>query len=161
MEAEISPIQKLDTVLKIIAVKYPTGVGEQYFYKTLRSVFDEVKKLIPNAELSELVMILNKLIKDEYAEMMKETAFGTIDEKEYYSITFEGKLFLQQGGYQIKEIEDKNNRMRMDELEKRQNQNEQRLIKLNRWVAIGSVGAAVGSIGILIWEMRYWLAHLF
>jgi hypothetical protein len=87
----MSSIDKLDAVLKVL-----TANKRNQFY------FSVVEATSVVSDLSEAQIILNKLIKDGYAD--KRELPETIDHLAFlsnpiYFITFEGKMFLESGGY--------------------------------------------------------------
>ena len=104
-------------------------------------LFDLVgwQKLITweHMDFDKLRAILEKLHKDGYAIKPSENL---------YQISFEGKLFYEEGGYNQLDIDKKINResIRLKNEKERINQ-----ILLVR----GAIGAAIGAIGLVIWEM--------
>ncbi|OFX30870.1 MAG: hypothetical protein A2X08_13470 [Bacteroidetes bacterium GWA2_32_17] len=98
--------------------------------------------------------IVSKIFKDEYisySELKKilkddnnpSKIFNPYIETKSIYLTFEGKLFLSNGGY-VKE------RYRMLQSEKMNELNQKVL-------SYGSIGAAIGTIGLLLFE---WLKYL-
>jgi hypothetical protein len=78
--AELSPIEKLDNVLTVLRIKDHADI----------SMIRNDIKFVPTD--NEFDRIINKLGKDGYINIV-----GTIP---LYTITFEGYVFEQQGGYE-------------------------------------------------------------
>ncbi len=101
---ELSPIDKLDTVLTFLYDNY-----SKYRF-TLPVLATQLIKEFPQLDLwGELVSILNKLEKDEFVEFDDRD-----DPNRVYRITFEGKLFKQLGGYKEKDKIEKAKNLRMN-----------------------------------------------
>jgi|SRR5579872_226527 len=151
MAEPLSPIQKIDEVLIFVSSKYPVGRDDLYFYKSFNSVLSEIQRIDPSTEVSELEMILKKLMKDGYVDRMETLAREIVPKGQellhyHYYKTFEGHLFTESGGYRQQELDRKANALRI-RLENSQNQLNQRLL------VIGAIGAAVGAIALVGWEM--------
>ena len=100
---ELTPIQKLDTVLGILNSNSKRGAGLTLF---------EVEEFLPEiTEIDELARVLYKLEKDNFVKIRDITIVpGTV--KRYFMITFEGKLFWQQNGYDQQEKDSRTKRNR-------------------------------------------------
>ncbi|HMH23098.1 MAG TPA: hypothetical protein VK563_15040 [Puia sp.] len=146
MAEPLSPIQKLDIVL--------TAISVDPRFRSARETFDLIRR--PEIELSEIKLILDKLEKDRFATHdYNDDADRNIRKKPtpIYKISFEGKYFIiEKGGY-LKRHQDQNLRRRKIEIENSQNQLNQILL------VIGAFGAAVGAIGLVVWEV-YKYSHL-
>ncbi len=137
---ELSPIQQLDFVLSSL----------DNYSKTINEIQKEL-----NLEIStfkDVRMILEKLVKDKYAQEIKEEvryegpAFlkppgGTWSYS--YKLSFEGKVFIQQGGYREQFKVNVAENIRLDNLEKRQKHFEWNQTLLLTLVAVGTLIAAV------------------
>jgi len=89
---ELSPFEKLDAVLKGLADRERS----QHFHKSIADITFVVDNIV------DVEIILKKLIKDGYADKMdrppSNDALPWLSDR-IYSLTFEGALLIQQGGY--------------------------------------------------------------
>jgi hypothetical protein len=92
MEAPVTPMDKLDTILYILSLSPQKNIGgiQQY----LRDNYNGC-----DLRVEELRKIAKRLAKDEYIEY----SLGAGD---MCTITFDGELFLQMGGYNSKALAD-------------------------------------------------------
>jgi hypothetical protein len=134
----LTSIQKLDKVLELFA----TSPSISDNLSMLESEVDVKLKKEMKVEIrwEEIMRILNKLVKEEYLEKESNNQGGML-----YRITFDGMLFYSQGGYRQK-IEDE-----ILERTRLKNQN-----RIGKW---SSIGVAVGTIGLLLWEITKVLWH--
>jgi hypothetical protein len=137
--------QKLDTVLLYLAnLRIP--------YQELNdaNIFSDL--IHNNQELAEqetfareLIAILNKLAQDGYVNISKEISNGPkriSGEPNYmnlYSITFNGNVFIENGGYAKKYFNDENDRALADGRDRR--------------LSNGTVYLAIGTFLLVAWEM--------
>ncbi len=94
-----NPFQELDDVLIILA----TSTSQQSFGLPELSERDN----LPKYSLNSIKPIVQKLIKDGYIQQ----------EGDAYSITFEGKLFVQKGGYTQQAKNDSAESIRLDKID--------------------------------------------
>ncbi len=87
--------------------------------------------------------ILEKLERDKYIFKMENNT---------YHITSEGKIFWLKGGYLNSYQQDKF-------LFERQENDRMMGIRNEKILSMGSVGAMIGAIGVLIWEIGKTLYH--
>ena len=93
MEPQSDFIDQLDDVLKAFSE------NNLLFYKS----FADIRYLSKNISLSDIHLILDKLIKDGYVDVKPgHTAFEDFNSK-IYNINANGKIFITNGGYQISE----------------------------------------------------------
>jgi hypothetical protein len=89
---EKSPFEKLDAALRLLADKERS----QLFYKSLA----DVTKVL--SDIAEAEIVLNKLVKDGYADKIDKPPsndyFSWLSDRIYF-LTFEGEIFLKKGGY--------------------------------------------------------------
>jgi len=156
MERVFSPIQKLDDVLLTLVssdILYVFHNSTQLHEHLLKRHGDNIKKI---TEL-ELISILNKLEKDGYVEtsIYINPVFPEAAKTILYKITFEGEYFtLYQNGYEGLDYQKNVENIRLEKVEAFQS-------KLALFVAIGTVG-------LLIWEVikyfvfeHHWYFHHF
>lgn len=134
----MNPLEKLDRVLDILL---------QFEGISFLFLMQEIRKRNLHIENQEAMLILKKITKDGYAELISEK--GEISGKPIIAtcvISFEGKVFIEQGGYVKKEAND-NLYSEQVRIENRRNQLNQKLL------VCGAIGAALGAIGLVAWEM--------
>jgi DNA-binding PadR family transcriptional regulator len=131
--ADTTPIEKLDCILAFLN-------SDNEYQHSVKNVTDSISIKLNSPEVHK---VLDKLVKDGYAEMrnvpyekpiVKEE---TVKTSEYtYIITFEGQLFLQKGGYRQQEIDNNLHRASLETLESIRRQNERLLSSGTVWLAI-------------------------
>ena len=140
---ELTPIHKLDEVLKVInAKKAPPFIkGED--------IIEELKKKGIDIDFKEGFEILTKLKDDKMCYVEEEPGTGIY---KYYS-RFEGQLLQQRGGYEAKFKNEEEARNHAGQVEKA-------LLAYNKWIVRGTVGAAVSTTLYLLWTVfSYGLDH--
>lgn len=87
-------LKELDTVLKILSNIPDYSVLNEYI-KT------EAVKIDKSLVYSNVQLVLDKLVRDEYVELNEPVGpyDGNNKSKRRYQITFEGLVFIEQGGY--------------------------------------------------------------
>jgi hypothetical protein len=162
----ITPIQLLDEVLTFICVK-PIAKGNIEQGKLIT----ELKKVIPLIDIeddfaSQILRVFDKLEKENYIICeQRNVRYNDLSGEgatrlEYcYRVTFDGKLFFEQGGYSKKYAHDESERNRLTALESSQleyNEAQRKqaatLNKLTFWVAVGTLLAAVYYMTELYWN---------
>ena len=92
--AELTAIEKLDRILFL----FPLDENESLF-----KVLKNIQTKYPTIDIRLLVEIFQKLEDDKYIRKdyskFKKGRFGRWQEQEHYSLTFEGELFKNSGGY--------------------------------------------------------------
>ena len=135
---ELTPIKKIDTVLAFFATNKVAELYMPYEVIITYCLNEDGSKF----ENNELVMILNKLQKDGYILHDKGTHPSTQKDRHLYYITFEGKVFYQQGGYGQQLINSASESIRAEIAEKTQKGNQLVLIWLTVILAVGALIAA-------------------
>ncbi|HZY38489.1 MAG TPA: hypothetical protein VFE53_17645 [Mucilaginibacter sp.] len=158
--ASINELEKLDKVLLFLE--------KQEFESALPigEISTGVKNIFTTDE-TEVISILNKLVKDEYANTFQspmnyihsETRKYTIL-LTYFIITFEGRYFIKTGGYVRREEFRISEKTRLDGLEAHQREQANTLNRLTRLVAWGTVAASVVAFLLLVWETRHAILRL-
>jgi|GEM_PF-6080035 len=135
---EMTPIQKLQHVLDVLA---KTEIVE-------RSLVDINNMVSSQIDLIELSLILDRLEKDSFVKTRNFTIqFGTT---KYYTITFDGKVFSEQGGY-IKDLELKEAEIAKLQSEKLFQDKQAKALRSSQiWIMIGTLVAALYYLGELI-----------
>jgi hypothetical protein len=157
----VSHLKKLDDVLKYF----------QKHHKNNPLSLNEVKSAIEKPfdfDINEIRPILNKLVKDKYLDTFIIPLLKRISPKlsyeyneDYYSITFEGIIFIETGGYvRLEELYHAEN-TRLNTLAIRQIKNDEDLTQLTRLVAYGTIAAAAIALLLLIWEVRHPILRFF
>jgi hypothetical protein len=133
--------QQLDTVLKYLYDK--KDEARAIDYDIIRSDKDLLKITDNQSELERMIL---KLRDDKYIQMYPDYprfADGKQDMRNglltYCSITFDGRLFYESGGYTQEEIN-------VVKIENRKDRRENLLV----W---GTWAVAVGAIALVVWEM--------
>jgi len=126
-----SSLKKLDNILEILA-KNEDNSQKLNVAKLV---------LITNYNLGDVLFVLNKLIKDKFVITSSYEGLGEIMPftNEMYSITFEGLVFYESGGYQTKIDLDK--------------ANEKRIIRNERLLVNGTWFAGIAAILLLAWQI--------
>lgn len=141
---EQSPEQKLDIVLQKM-VNLPTTETIYYTY-----IVSQVNAIGYEKEIFEILL---KLRKDGYITSDTESGHGS------YTSNFDGRLFIDNGGYQVKALKEANeallNRLEIDRrrtLDKTLEDNSSRLNLLTLWLAIGTGALALIELAkFLVW----------
>lgn len=131
----LSPAEQLDFVLKFIGQKDDHSGQSRYFYKAFNTIYGHISDSKVGIEMSEAMMILDKLIKDGYIRENLINAIGDVKPKPRYHITFEGRLLIESGGYCQKAILDASENMRLTALEISQHELGRKLNVLTGWIA--------------------------
>ncbi len=142
MVNNLTPIEKLDEVLKIIAsVELTDG--------SIRTEFISIKlnQIGIKINVSELERIIDKLVKDDYADFEdKVPSPNTPFSLPHYFITFDGFLLLENGGYKQDLINKNSETKRIDDLDKKSIYLSDRMNRLTFWVVVGSIGLLLMEI---------------
>lgn len=144
-QADLSPEQKLDIVLQKL-VNLSDDNPQPY---------NEIAYLLNARPFNkEIFEILLKLKKDGYVASNGETGFGS------YSSNFDGRLFIDRGGYTAKALRDAEvaEQQRLDaarliQLESQNLINSGRLNRLTRWLAWGTIALAVIELVKFVCEL--------
>lgn len=148
-----SPIEHLDIVLTYLAKQHPPRFED---------VFDIKSGLESALDNNQLMIVLNKLIKDGHVEYKEHednnsiiAAFqGHPEIVRTFIISFEGLVFIQQIGGYARQIEaSRATAARIDKIEANQRETARNMEKLNRWIAFGTVAAAAIGLALLIWQV--------
>ena len=149
---EKNPIQKLDEVLNFLNKNH----------EHQHAVISVKEGLSIKLDESIIGMILDKIVRDGYAEMRnvpyeKPIIKGdTIKISEYtYSITFEGQLFLQKGGYGQQESDNILHRANLETLESIRRRNEKLLSRGTIWLAVLTGALVVTEILVHWCELKH------
>jgi len=134
------PIKQLDETLRfLIDAKNPHAL---YVEKIKSGIGFQV-------EYEELEEILDKLEDDGYVKRVTTGSFSA----RIYQSTFSGRFFMaEQDGYMQKIQDDYAERKRL-EFEYLQNLTNQ------RWLKYGAIATAVGTCGLLLWEIGKEIYH--
>ncbi len=131
--------EKLDIVLGVFDKKImPISFDE---------IANETKSNLNLKDLTLLNAILNKLIKDYYVESISINNININTHKESnehkYRITFEGKMFIFDGGYAVDYENRNSHQIEINRIKNLQINLQQKLNLLTFWVTIGTLIAAV------------------
>lgn len=146
-EDEINPLFKLDVVLIFLYQRTGKIFSSE---QVTKEVLSEIK-----ADEDEVVLILRKLKKDEYIDefIIPNPRDNRVrpDKIHGYSISFDGKIFLKQGGYSLKEIRLREKSTQLETLKSDQIQRDEFLKTLTVLIAVGFGATAVYYI-YLLWQ---------
>lgn len=140
-DAKENPLLKLDVVLIFLYTN-------DRFLQTLDEIQKGVYEHIESDD-NETALILGKLEKDEFIiKHPCETAYtesGTpkIRIEYQFAITFEGKIFLKQGGYSSEDIRSREQNTRLEILENELRENRKWTLYLTILIALGTLVAAI------------------
>ena len=141
-----NPLFKLDIVLMFLFIH------DSYLY-TLDEIHMGVSTQIKSDD-NEIGLILKKLDKDGYVITHAGDKFDINTKSTAYvnqfCITFDGKIFLKQGGYNLEDIRFREQNKRLEKLEIDQRENQRNMEKLTFWIAVGAIVASGYYIYYLI-----------
>ena len=145
--SELSPIQQLDIILKFLSSD--RGYAElSYILQRL----EKDKNFAVKFDGDDTIRILDKLYKDGYVDR-EDIPTGRNDIRTHqpelirrYWISFEGKVFVETGGYEQKIKRDAIMIDSAEKFAKASRKNEHRLV-------IGTWAVAIGAIALVLWEM--------
>jgi hypothetical protein len=136
--AGLSPEQKLDIVLQKVV---NLSDDNSQYYNDLATMLNATSF---NKEVFEILL---KLKKDGFVTSNGETGYGS------YSSNFDGRLFIDRGGYTAKALRDAEaaeqqriDAARLIQLESQNSINSGRLNGLTRWLAVGTIALALIEI---------------
>jgi len=147
-EEKIKPTEKLDAVLTWL-FDNKDELDCFYGYGLTRTYSKPKQMTLTRREVSN---ILKKLHADGYLNLKMqgtESVLANVD-VEHYSINFNGEVLLQDGGYTQKLIDERTEKEKVKQDLKTAQRNE-------RIVKGASVFAAIGAIGILLFEILKFL----
>jgi len=139
------PLEKLDRVITYLNENLVRPVHN------LNEISEGLKKEGTETELSELLLILNKLNQDKFVAIenreIKHMTAPDIEEiitvELYFSITFDGRIFSQEGGYTRKKEKEDVEVYRLRTLEQNERRQAKGLIVLQVIIAIGTAIASL------------------
>lgn len=153
----LTPLQKLDKVLKIL--------NDYHLEKINPNIAELLLKADDQITLSDSYLVLNKLIADKYTIAIHDESVNAIamDKEVTYKITFDGLVFIEQGGYQIEQELISSERTRIESTIIFQREQTLYLNRLTFWIAVASCIAAVYYLYFLFqdlcWCEFYWQKH--
>jgi hypothetical protein len=148
MENDLTSFQQLDTVLNFLA-ENSFGKGGLNLVDALRLI-NEHTKLKTDGDL--LLKILNHLFKDRYIETeVREVTYSTditsrVESVKLYTVSFEGKVFNQAGGYEEKYKLLHLKRQQDEARLQREEGSQKRLNTLTFWLVVGSFSLAIVEV---------------
>jgi len=136
---ELSAIKLLDLIL----------VNFKNFETTIVSNFEIYKKISANllteyTTMQSVESALKKLVKDGYLienPPKEEELLGQIITTFYYKLSWDGRFFIENGGYNGVILKESAERKRLRDLEVRTQNSNDTMIKLTRWVAGATIVA--------------------
>ena len=137
-------LDKIDTILNCLY----THSGENPDFAKIQKWLSD-KPEIEKGDIEDCLLHLhrNKYI---YCEFMGNRDYIYIDSPQaHYLISFEGKVFIESGGYQQKATDAASENTRVDAVEAFQHAQAWRLNRLTAWIAGGTIALAV----IELWKM--------
>lgn len=146
----MTSLEKLDAVLDLI---------RRHSLGKLRFDFSEISNRINeeniDIEFGEIVYILKKLLNDGYImedDRFDKTKFG---HDTVYRINFEGRLFLEQGGYEGVNTRQNVGNIRVANLENHQKRHRMWMTRLTIILAAGTTLAAIYYCVELYWKYHW------
>jgi len=152
-DAKQNPLVKLDVVLMFLSIQtYMQTMDEIH-----RGVYDYIE-----SDDNEISLILGKLEKDNF--IIKQV-LPTHDVRSakmidiyHFAITFDGKFFLKQIGYNLQAINNASENTRLERLETELKENRRWTLYLTILIAVGTLVAAI-YYGIEIYKGLHLFAH--
>jgi len=139
-------IDKLDAVLIFLSLR-----GSESLF-TAFEIRESVTGFLIE-EMDDIYSILKKLVKNEYVEFHD---ISSMRRHPQYSITFEGKVFTEQGGYRQKLMNESSENIRLVKIENAQKQFRRVQNVLLTIVAAGTLIAAVYYIMEIGIHFHWW-----
>ena len=141
-QTPLTPIQKLDVVLKSLAT-----LPDEKSALSFDEIFNEIMRRHPSFDKTafkiELSRILRKLVGDEYVIKHDVTYKGVSGRNSVFFVSFDGHLFItEKGGYEQKFIDDERENSRLTKLELSRDAQGKALNRLTGWVAGGTIALA-------------------
>ncbi|HVS93036.1 MAG TPA: hypothetical protein VHE59_13430 [Mucilaginibacter sp.] len=143
----MTSIKELDSVLSFISTT---------------TVWSELRKHFSKIDREDLRVILRKLRRDGYIDLLDDGTKlrGWEDERGYgdgmvIQKNFEGFLFEQEGGYQAKMSKEKTANIRLENLEVTQQKLSRKLNTLTAWIAAGTIAMVIMEIIKFIYEVNH------
>jgi len=134
-KADLSPEEKLDIVLQKVVNMAET---ESSYYITIANLVNA------SQYQKEIFEILLKLLKDGYVTCPNNSGHGT------YASNFDGRLFIDNGGY----TEERNRRITNETIAV---QNERRIVRNERLLVNGTWFAGFAALFLLLWQIFLWI----
>lgn len=137
-------IKILDELLKYLV----ETEHNQFAY--IRNDVNDKSDFLKNIDNRTLHSALLKLVKDGYvnqeSEKTTDQIFNTPRTDHYYRISFEGLVFIKNGGYEnhYAKIQMKENEL--SDLKSQQSRHSTALVRLNRWLVILTWVIAIGTL---------------
>ena len=137
MDKELTSIEKLDAVLNVLDDSYKAQIAKHITVPIGQLPLEEIILFLNNFFIQiyryDLNLILNKLMKDDFVDQ------GIDSHKTVYSISIEGSVFYEQGGYQQRILEANQAKYNLSYQISLSN----KLNRLTGWIAFGTSVAAV------------------
>ena len=147
--------KKLDNVLKVL--------NGQIMLLSYDQIASKAKANLNLKDFTELRAILNKLIKDGYVEavLIHHININTKEKisEDDYRITFEGKCFILEGGYEGHFQRLASESIRLDILAESQRVSDGNMVFLTRVIAVGTSIAAVYYLIEIVKHFCEFLKH--
>jgi len=144
-DAKENPLTKLDVVLMFLYV--------QTYMQTLDEIHKGVYEYVESDD-NEVSLILGKLEKDSFIVKQELPIHDVRSAKMvnvyHFAITFDGKIFLKQGGYSLEAIRLSEQNKRVEKLESDQMAIQTNIQTLTFWIAAGAIIAAAYYLYCLI-----------
>lgn len=142
----MTPNESLDEALKYIGKSYGNENEKKYSPKEMTQIVRHMQKFDKSLEDIDVGRIVDKLIKDERVEKR------VVGSEFLYFITFDGKVFLEDGGYRQRAINDVSESTRLERMERAQTEYQTNTILLT---IILAVGALIPAAPYLIKLLKY------
>ena len=149
MEKSFTAVQKVDLVLRFLGnrVEAKPHITDGDLFSALRKLYPVLER--QNDFGSDLLRILNKLIKEGYVDFEDTEPLAA----RRYFITFDGKLLSEEGGYE-KALVAKDARRRWEEdLLQKGEENGERLNRLTLILGVGTIALAVVEVVKFVYEL--------
>ena len=134
----------LDEILKYLLTT------EHDTFAFIKNDANKKSDFLNNIDNSTFNSALLKLVKDGYVNQNSENTtdqiFNTPRTNNYYYISFEGKFFINNGGYATKNSENLKKEIEYENIQTEQRKQASALVRLNRWLVFGAIVVAIDSV---------------
>ena len=125
-------------------------VTENEDFATIRMEANELTDVLKEVDNGTLRAALLKLVKDGFVDQTSingtDRIFNTPVIHNTFQISFEGLVFIENGGYHSRMKENQRKENAYVDLQTEQRKQSASLVRLNRWIVFGAIVVAIDSI---------------
>ncbi len=139
---KLTSIQKLDRTLTFMSGNNYIDKKDFDLYRSLEQVTVDLIVADKASTINDAILILDKLVKDGYVNIPAGVGHPMARDEVYY-ISFGGKVFIEQGGYNQQKINHDAENNRLDALESYHTVLTEKLNSLTFWIAAGTCSLVI------------------